>query len=53
MWTLKNGQNDDLQGAAERILLEGQEAPLLEQRYPGAEGAERTAIETNSTGQSI
>jgi cbb3-type cytochrome oxidase maturation protein len=41
MWTLKNGQYDDLQGAAERILFEGQEGPLPEQRYPGADGAKR------------
>jgi cbb3-type cytochrome oxidase maturation protein len=36
MWTLKNGQYDDLQGAAERILFEGDAGPLPEQGYPGA-----------------
>ena len=39
MWTLKNGQYDDLQGAAERILFEGEQGPLVEKkRYPGAAG---------------
>jgi cbb3-type cytochrome oxidase maturation protein len=28
MWTLKNGQYDDLEGAAQRILFEGHEGPL-------------------------
>src|SRR5690349_23883200 len=32
MWTLKNGQYDDLEGAAERILFEGNEGPLPEKR---------------------
>jgi cbb3-type cytochrome oxidase maturation protein len=32
MWTLKNGQYDDLEGAAERILFEGNEGPLVETR---------------------
>lgn len=32
MWTLKNGQYDDLEGAAERILFEGNEGPLVEKR---------------------
>jgi cbb3-type cytochrome oxidase maturation protein len=30
MWTLRNGQYDDLEGAAARILFEGQEGPLPE-----------------------
>ena len=30
MWTLKNGQYDDLEGAAERILFEGEAGPLQE-----------------------
>ena len=43
MWTLKNGQYDDLQGAAERILFEGEQGPLVEKRYPGAvESAEKS-----------
>ena len=36
MWTMKNGQYDDLQGAAERILFEGDASPLPERRHPGA-----------------
>jgi nitrogen fixation-related uncharacterized protein len=28
MWTMKNGQYDDLEGAAQRILFEGHEGPL-------------------------
>jgi cbb3-type cytochrome oxidase maturation protein len=48
MWTLKNGQYDDLQGAAERILFEGQEGPLLEKRYLGAAGAAPAATQTSS-----
>ena len=28
MWTLRNGQYDDLEGAAQRILFEGNEGPL-------------------------
>ena len=30
MWTLKNGQYDDLEGAAQRILFEASEGPILE-----------------------
>jgi cbb3-type cytochrome oxidase maturation protein len=32
MWTLRNGQYDDLEGAAERILFEGHEGPVVERR---------------------
>ena len=28
MWTLKNNQYDDLEGAAQRILFEGEDGPL-------------------------
>ena len=28
MWSLKNGQYDDLEGAAERILLQEDDAPI-------------------------
>jgi cbb3-type cytochrome oxidase maturation protein len=35
MWTLKNGQYDDLQEAAERILFEGDAGPLPEKRQHG------------------
>ena len=41
MWTLKNGQYDDLEGAAARILFEGEAGPLPEKRYQGAAQAER------------
>jgi cbb3-type cytochrome oxidase maturation protein len=27
MWTLRNGQYDDLEGAAQRILFEGHDGP--------------------------
>jgi cbb3-type cytochrome oxidase maturation protein len=50
MWTLKNSQYDDLQGAAERILFEGQEGPLIDERYPDAAGPSRVAGETGSRG---
>ncbi len=36
MWTLKNGQYDDLEGAAARILFEGEAGPLPQKRYHGA-----------------
>jgi len=29
MWTLKNDQYDDLEGAAERILFHGNDSPVL------------------------
>jgi cbb3-type cytochrome oxidase maturation protein len=32
MWTLKSGQYDDLEGAAERILFEANDGPVVEQR---------------------
>jgi cbb3-type cytochrome oxidase maturation protein len=30
MWTLRSGQYDDLEGAAHRILFEGNDGPLLD-----------------------
>ena len=30
MWTLKSGQYDDLEGAAQRILFEAREGPIVE-----------------------
>jgi cbb3-type cytochrome oxidase maturation protein len=36
MWTLRNGQYDDLEGAAARILFEGQEGPLPDRQPPSA-----------------
>lgn len=32
MWTLKSGQYDDLDGAAERILLDDGDKPIVTQR---------------------
>jgi cbb3-type cytochrome oxidase maturation protein len=32
MWSLKNGQYDDLEGAAERILFEHNDGPLPERK---------------------
>ena len=34
MWTLKSGQYDDLEGAAQRILFESNEGPVLEEKHP-------------------
>jgi cbb3-type cytochrome oxidase maturation protein len=34
MWTLRSGQYDDLEGAAQRILFEGDEGPVLEEKRP-------------------
>jgi cbb3-type cytochrome oxidase maturation protein len=34
MWTLKSGQYDDLEGAAQRILFEGNQGPVLEEKHP-------------------
>jgi cbb3-type cytochrome oxidase maturation protein len=36
MWTLRNGQYDDLEGAAQRILFEGDEGPLPDRPRPTA-----------------
>jgi cbb3-type cytochrome oxidase maturation protein len=36
MWTLKNGQYDDLEGAAARILFEGEAGPLPRKTVSGA-----------------
>jgi cbb3-type cytochrome oxidase maturation protein len=33
MWTLKSGQYDDLEGAAQRILFESNEGPVLEEKH--------------------
>jgi cbb3-type cytochrome oxidase maturation protein len=38
MWSLKNGQYDDLEGAAERILHEETDTPIAR---PRAEGGKR------------
>ena len=44
MWTLKNGQYDDLEGAAARILFEGEASgPLPEKRYQGPAQADAKA----------
>jgi cbb3-type cytochrome oxidase maturation protein len=34
MWTLKSGQYNDLEGAAQRILFEGNEGPVLKEKNP-------------------
>ena len=34
IWTLRNGQYDDLEGAAQRILFEGNEGPFIETKPP-------------------
>jgi cbb3-type cytochrome oxidase maturation protein len=34
MWTLKNGQYDDLEGAAQRILFEGLDGPDCDDLKP-------------------
>jgi cbb3-type cytochrome oxidase maturation protein len=39
MWTLKNNQYDDLEGAAQRILFEGQEGPLLDRSEANTKAA--------------
>jgi cbb3-type cytochrome oxidase maturation protein len=42
MWTLRNGQYDDLEGAAQRILFEGNEGPLpVESPYKSAKNDDR------------
>jgi cbb3-type cytochrome oxidase maturation protein len=43
MWTLKSGQYDDLEGAAARILLEGEAGPLKERRFSRAARSARDA----------
>ena len=34
LWSLKNGQYDDMDGAAERILFEQDKAPIRTRRVP-------------------
>ncbi len=36
MWTLRSGQYDDLEGAAHRILFEGNDGPLLDAHHRAA-----------------
>jgi cbb3-type cytochrome oxidase maturation protein len=45
VWALKNGQYNDLKGAAARILFEGEAGPLPEKWYHGAAQAD---AKTNS-----
>jgi cbb3-type cytochrome oxidase maturation protein len=42
MWTLKSGQYDDLEGAAQRILFEGNEGPILEEKHPAPSNLSKT-----------
>ena len=39
MWTLRNGQYDDLEGAAQRILFEGHDGPDRDDIEPAGSGA--------------
>ena len=43
MWTLKNGQYDDLEGAAQRILFEGHDGPECPSRGPSRSTANEPA----------
>jgi len=36
MWTLRSGQYDDLEGAAHRILFEGNDGPLRDRQHSSA-----------------
>ena len=36
MWSLRSGQYDDLDGAAERILLENGDSPIMEKGKSGS-----------------
>jgi cbb3-type cytochrome oxidase maturation protein len=45
MWTLKSGQYDDLEGAAQRILFEGNEGPILEEKHPTTSGSSKTILQ--------
>ena len=44
MWTLKNGQYDDLEGAAQRILFEANEGPVIEKRRSEPDVQSQTAF---------
>jgi len=37
LWSLRSGQYEDLDGAAERILFEREDAPVRQQRLSGPE----------------
>ena len=37
LWLLRSGQYEDLDGAAERILFEREDAPVRQQRLSGPE----------------
>lgn len=39
LWTLRAGQYDDLSGAAERVLLDPEDAPLPAPRHSAADPA--------------
>jgi cbb3-type cytochrome oxidase maturation protein len=36
MWTLKSGQYDDLEGAAERILFNETDKPIVDAKQPAS-----------------
>jgi cbb3-type cytochrome oxidase maturation protein len=53
MWTLKNGQYDDLQGAAERILFEGEAGPLPAKAISSGQATHPEGERNSSEGRSI
>jgi cbb3-type cytochrome oxidase maturation protein len=48
MWTLRNGQYDDLEGAAQRILFEGLDGPDRDDIEPTGSGASEPPRNTGS-----
>jgi len=48
MWTLKNNQYDDLEGAAQRILFEGEDGPLLDRNEAPAARGNGAALRPNN-----
>ncbi|HZR86447.1 MAG TPA: cbb3-type cytochrome oxidase assembly protein CcoS [Bradyrhizobium sp.] len=42
LWSLRSNQYDDLEGAAERILFESEEGPLVDARQHGSQPRRRT-----------
>ena len=47
MWTLKSGQYDDLEGAAERILFNETDKPIVEAQQPSSEDGSSHLSSTN------
>ena len=42
LWSLRSNQYDDLEGAAERILFESEDGPLIDPRRQGSETRTRS-----------